>query len=114
MRGVDSEWLLHLGFDTTFGLSKKKFELMGNITDSLRRQANPLCLCIVKQECSASYSNTHTSMEGAVFELADNLRLCKKDCEMCDSVREHFDQGPMCDLQLGDDPSLQPSDPISY
>ena len=98
MRGVNSEWPLHLGFDSTFGLSNKKFELLGITTNSLRRHANPVCLCIVKQECSTAYRNMYTSMEGAVFELAHNLKLCKKDCEMCDSVREQIEQGPMCDL----------------
>ena len=98
MRGVNSEWPLHLGFDSTFGLSNKKFELLGITTNSLRRHANPVCLCILKQECSTAYRNMYTSMEGAVFELAHNLKLCKKDCEMCDSVREQIEQGPMCDL----------------
>jgi hypothetical protein len=42
----------------------------------------------------------YTSMEGGVFELVHNMKLCKqsKHCEMCDAVREQIECGPMRDI----------------
>ena len=99
-RGINSQWSSVVGFDTTFGITSKKFELMGISVNSLRRKSNPVCLCIVKKEEAIAYETMYNSMEGGVFELVHNLKLCKqaKHCEMCDAVREQIEQGPMRDL----------------
>ena len=99
-RGINSEWPLTLGFDSTFGITSKKFELMGISVNSLRRRANPVCLCVVKNEEAIAYQKMYTSMEGGVFELVHNMKLCRqsKHCEMCDAVREQIECGPMLDL----------------
>ena len=70
---------------------------MGISINSLRRRANPVCLCIVKKEEAIAYESMNSSMEGGVFELVNNMKLCKqsKHCEMCDAVREQIEQGPM-------------------
>ncbi len=49
-RGINSGWPFLAGFDTTFGITSKKFELMGISVNSLRRRANPVCLCYVKKD----------------------------------------------------------------
>ena len=99
-RGINSQWSSVVGFDSTFGITSKKFELMGISVNSLRRKSNPVCLCIVKKEEAIAYETMYNSMEGGVFELVHNLKLCKqaKHCEMCDAVREQIEQGPMRDL----------------
>ena len=99
-RGINSEWPLLAGFDSTFGITSKKFELMGISVNSLRRRANPVCLCVVKKEEAIAYQKMYTSMEGGVFELVHNMKLCKqsKQCEMCDAVREQIECGPMRDI----------------
>ena len=96
-RGINSEWPFLAGFDTTFGITSKKFELMGISINSLRRKANPVCLCIVKKEDAIAYEMMYNSMEGGVFELVHNMKICKqsKHCEMCDAVREQIEQAPM-------------------
>jgi hypothetical protein len=48
-RGINSAWPFLASFDTTFGITSKKFELMGISVNSLRRRANPVCLCVVKK-----------------------------------------------------------------
>ncbi len=65
---INSEWPLLAGFDSTFGITSKKFELMGISVNSLRRRANPVCLCVVKKEEAIAYEKMYTSMEGGVFE----------------------------------------------
>ena len=93
-RGINSGWPLLAGFDTTFGITSKKFELMGISINSLRRKANPVCLCIVKKEEAIAYETMYNSMEGGVFALVHNMKLCKQSthCEMCDAVREQIKQ----------------------
>ncbi len=99
-RAINSGCPLLAGFDTTFGITSKKFELMGISINSLRRKANPVCLCIVKKEEAIAYENMYNSMEGGVFELVHNMKLCKqsKHCEMGDAVQEQIEQAPMRDL----------------
>ena len=77
-RGINSGWPFLAGFDTTFGISSKKFELMGISVNSLRRKANPICLCIVKKEEAIAYETMHDSTEGVVFEVVHNMKLCKQ------------------------------------
>ncbi len=98
--GINSGWPLHAGFDTTFGITSKKFELMGISINSLRRRANPVCLCIVKKEEAIANETMCSSMEGGLFELVHNMKLLKqsKQCEICDAAREQIEQGPMRDL----------------
>jgi hypothetical protein len=72
--GVYSGWPFLAGFDTTFGITSKKFELVGISINSLRRRANPVCLCIVKKEEVTAYE---TMYEGCLFELTF-LRLPRK------------------------------------
>jgi hypothetical protein len=98
--GINSGWPLLAGFDTTFGITSKKFELMGISINSLRRRANPVCLRIVKKEKAIAYEKMYTSMEGGVFELVHNMKLCKqsKQCEICDAVWVQIEQGPTRDL----------------
>ena len=106
-RGINSEWPFLAGFDTTFGITSKKFELMGISINSLRRKANPVCLCIVKKEEAIAYETMYNSMEGGVFELVHNMKICKqsKHCEMCDAVWEQIEQAPMQKLMTP--PSLR-------
>jgi hypothetical protein len=106
-RVINSNWPFHAGFDTTFGITSKKFELMGISVNSLRRRSNPVCLCIVKKEEAIAYETMWNTMEGGVFELVHNLKLCKqsKRCEMCDAVREQIEQGPMQKLLIPPKPS---------
>jgi len=75
-RGINSAWPLLAGFDTTFGITSKKCELMGISVNSLRRRANPVCLCVVKKEEAIAYEKMYNSMEGGVFELVHNMKLC--------------------------------------
>ena len=100
MRSVNSQWGLHLGFDTTFGMSNKNFELMGICANSLGRKSNPICLAFVNKESAFAYEKMYTAMQGGVFQLAHNLKLCRSSalCEMCNSVREQIEQGPMREL----------------
>jgi hypothetical protein len=100
LRGVNACWPLQAGFDAFFGLSNKKFDLMGITTNSLLSRANPVCLSIVNQESAVAYEAMYTSMEGVTFELVHNLKLCSssKKCEMCDSVQEQAEQAPVKDL----------------
>jgi hypothetical protein len=99
-RGMNSGWPFLAGFDTTFGITSKKFELMGISINSLRRRANPVCLGIVKKEEAVAYETMYSSMEGGLFELVHNMKLFKQSqqCEICDAVREQIEQGPMRDL----------------
>ena len=99
-RGINSGWPFLAGFDTTFGISSKKFELMGISINSLRRKANPVCLCIVKKEEAIAYETMYDSTEGGVFEVVHNMKLCKqsKKCGMCDAVREQIEQQPMLNV----------------
>ena len=76
-RGINSAWPFLAGFDTTFGITSKKFELMGISINSLRRRANPVCLGIVKKEEAIAYETMYSSMEGCLFELVHNMKLCK-------------------------------------
>ncbi len=73
---------------------------MGISINSMRRRANPVCLCIVKKEEAIVYETMYSSMEGGLFKLVQNMKLCKqsKQCEICDAVREQIEQGPMRDL----------------
>jgi hypothetical protein len=100
VRGINSGWSLLAGFDTTFGINSKKFELMGISINSLRGKANPVCLCVVKKEEAIVYENMYTSMEGGTFDMVHNLKLCKHKVgyETCDAVREQIEQGPMLDV----------------
>ena len=77
-RGINSEWPLLAGFDSTFGITSKKFELMGISINSLQRKANPVCLCIVKKEEAIAYQSMYSSMEGGLFELAHNMKICNQ------------------------------------
>ena len=52
-RGINSGWPFLAGFDTTFGITSKKFELIGISINSLRRGANPVCLFIVNAKTPA-------------------------------------------------------------
>jgi hypothetical protein len=99
-RGVNAGWPWQAGFDTTFRLSNKTFELMGITTSSLRKRANPVCICVVNQESAIAYENMYTSMEGEVFQLVHNIKLCSKSkiCEMCNAVAEEIVQEPMREL----------------
>jgi hypothetical protein len=100
VRSVNAEWGFKAAFDTTFGISSLKFELMGITCNSLRKKANPICLCITKKEEATAYGHMYSSMEAGVFDLVHNLKLCKhsKKCEMCNAVREQVEQAPMRDL----------------
>jgi hypothetical protein len=95
--GVNAGWQWQEDFNTTFGLSNKKFELMGITTNSLRKRANPVCLCVVNKESAIAYENMYTSMEGGVFQLVHNLKLCSKaqKCDMCNAVARQIVQEPM-------------------
>ncbi len=90
------------GFDTTFGLSNKRFKLVGIATNLVRtrKRANPVCLCIVNMESAVAYENMYTSMEGGVFELVHNLKFCKKTekCDMCNAVAQQIVKDPMREL----------------
>ncbi len=99
-RGINSGWPFIAGFDTTFGITSKKFELMGISINSLRRRTNPVCLGIVKKEEAIAYETRFSSMEGFLFELVHNMKLFKQSqqCEICDAVLEQIKQGPMRDL----------------
>ena len=99
-RGINSQWSSVVGFDSTFGITSKKFELMGISVNSLRRKANPVCLCITKREEAVAYQHVFDSTEAGVFDLVHNLKLCKtsKKCEMCNAVREQIEQEPMRQL----------------
>ena len=98
MRSVNAQWDVHFGFDTTFGISNKNFELMGICANSLGRKSNPICLAIVSRESAEAYETMYTAMQGGVFQLAHDLKLCKSSasCEMSNSMREQNEQGPMC------------------
>ena len=100
MRSVNTRWPMGMGFDATFGLSNKQFELMGITTNSIKRRANPICLAIVNKESAIGYEKMFDGMEGGVFQLAHKLRLCRpnKKCEVCDAVREQIEQEPMQDI----------------
>jgi hypothetical protein len=65
--GINSGWPFLAGFDTTFGITSKKFEQMGISINSLRRRAYPVCLCIVKKEEAIVYETMYSSMEGGLF-----------------------------------------------
>ena len=99
-RSANAGWPMQMGFDATFGLSNKQFELMGITTNSIRRRANPICLTIVNKESAIGYEKMYDGMEGGVFQLVHKLRLCrpKKKCEVCDAVREQIEQEPMHDI----------------
>ncbi len=47
---------------------------------------------IVKKEEAIAYETMYSSMEGGLFELVHNMKLCKqsKQCEICDAVREQI------------------------
>jgi hypothetical protein len=77
-RRINSGWPFLAGFDNTFGIISEKFELMGISINSLRRRANPVCLCIVKKEEAIAYETMYASMEGGLFELVHNMKLCKQ------------------------------------
>jgi hypothetical protein len=96
-RGINSRWPFLAGYDSTFGISSNKFEMLGMNVNSLRRKANPVCLCITKREDAVAYEHMHDSTEAGVFDLVHNLKLCKtsKKCEMCNAVREQKEQEPM-------------------
>jgi hypothetical protein len=101
---INTQWILLAGFNTTFGISSKKFELMGITVNSLRHRANPVCLAIVKQETAEAYAHMYSAMEGGNFESVHKMKLCKpsKGYKMCDAVREQIEQGsimaPMRDI----------------
>jgi hypothetical protein len=78
-------------------ISSNKFEMLGINVNSLRRKANPVCLCIAKKEKAVAYEHMYSSIEAGVFDLVHNLKLCRisKKCEMCDAVREQIEQEPM-------------------
>jgi hypothetical protein len=96
-RGINSQWPFLAGFDTTFGISSNKFEMLCMNVNSLRRKANPVCLAITKMEEAVAYQHVFYSTEAGVFDLVHNLKLCKtsKKCEMCNAVREQILQKPM-------------------
>ena len=52
-RGINSGWPFLAGFNTTFGITSKKLELIGISINSLRRGANPVCLFIVNAKTPA-------------------------------------------------------------
>ncbi len=106
-RSVNALWPLQFSFDTTFGISSTKFEVMGITTNSLRSRANPVCLSFVNQECAVGYESTYDAMESGLFQVLSKLRLCKSKakCEMCDAVREQVEQGPMQELLTPPPPS---------
>ncbi len=93
-RGVNSQWPFRAGFDATFGLSNKQFDLMGITAFSLRGRANPICLCIVNKESAIAYENMYDSMESGVFQLVHQLKLCRK-CNLCRAIAEQKNQEPM-------------------
>ena len=98
MRSVNSQWGVHFGFDTTFGISNKSFELIGICANSLGGKSNPICLAIVKKKSAQAYEKMYTAMQGGVFQLAHDFKLCfqaSASCEMGDSVREQNEQGLM-------------------
>ena len=76
-RGINSQWPFLAGFDSTFGISSKKFEMLGMTVNSLRRKANPVCLCIAKKEEAIAYEHMFDSTEAGLFDLVHNLKLCK-------------------------------------
>ena len=65
MCSVNSQWGVHFGFDTTFGISNKNFELMGICANSLGRKSNPICLAIVNRESEQAYEKMYTATQGA-------------------------------------------------
>ena len=99
-RAVNTEWPALYGFDSTFGFSNKKWDLLGMTVNSLRRRANPCVLAIANKESAIAYEKMWNSTEGGVFELVNNLKLCRqsKHCEMCDAVREQIEQQGMRDI----------------
>ncbi len=58
----------------------------------------------------------YNSMEGGVFELVHNMKLCKqsKHCEMCDAVREQIEQGPMRELPTLPKPKKNREAPVPF
>jgi hypothetical protein len=99
-RAVNTEWPALYGFDATFGLSDKNWELVGMTVNSLRRRAHPCVLAIANKESAIAYEKLWDSTEGGVFELVNNPKLCKqsKHCEMCDAVREQIEQQGIRDI----------------
>jgi hypothetical protein len=89
------QWPLLVGFDSTFGISSNKIEMLGMNVNSLQRKANHVCLCITKKEEAVpfAYEHVYSSTEAGVFDLVHNLKLCKKSkkIEMCNEVREQID-----------------------
>ena len=70
-RGINSGWPFLAGFDTTFGITSKKFELIGISINSLRRGANPVCLFIVNAKTPArTTSPPGLAARSAVLALA--------------------------------------------
>jgi hypothetical protein len=96
-RSVNSQWPFLAGFDTTFVISSKKFEMLGMTVNSLRRKANPVCLCIAKKEEAIAYQHMFASTEAGVFDLVHNLNLCKTS----EGVGYYQDtQGMLCSFCL--------------
>ena len=70
LRAINSGWPLHLGFDSTGGLSSTKFDTIGVTTNSLRNRANPVAWSFVSQESAVAYECTYESIEGGAFLFA--------------------------------------------
>ncbi len=82
---INADWPVLAGFDSTFRISSNKFELLGMNVNSLKRKANPVCLCITKKEEAVAYGHMYSSMEAGVYDLVHRLKLCRTsmNCEMC-------------------------------
>ncbi len=76
LRAINSGWPLHLGFDSTGGLSSTKFDTIGVTTNSLRNRANPVAWSFVSQESAVAYECPYESIEGGAFLLLDRVKLC--------------------------------------
>ncbi len=97
---INSGWPLHLGFDSTGGLSSTKFDTIGVTTNSSRNLANPVCWSFVSQESAVAYDCTYEAIEGDAFLLLDRVKLCcrNKSCEVCDSILEQREQEDVQDV----------------
>ena len=97
LRSINSGWPLHLGFDSTGGLSSTKFDTIGVTTNSLRNRANPVCWSFCSQESAVAYECTYDAIEGGNFLLLEKMKFCnrKQKCLMCDSIREQREEADM-------------------
>lgn len=115
-RGIAAGWGLQMGFDSTGPISNTKFDTIGITVNSLGRRANPVCLSFVNQECAIAYQCSYDAVEGGVYEMLSNVKLCKrdKDCETCASIRELREEQEIDSLlhpRRKSKKSKEPSDP---